>query len=240
MAGDTLYFQIGFKRCGTSAIAVFFNRSGIPCVHHDRGRLARRMRDNLAAGRAPMAGYERYRAFTNMDWFAARDYVDGFKQYPDLLAYYGGRARFILNTRPVEHWIRSLWTHHERRDAAVVREHYLWRYGTTDAAAVTKIWRWEWEKHHARVRAEIPPEQLLVFDIESDSPVRLCEFAGLPPTCARYYSPQNHSLGRLGRLVARCAPLAVKRIVPQSVRLPLKRLLRASIPTRRGSKTSPT
>ena len=62
----------------------------------------------------------------------------------------------------------------------------------------------------------------LVFDIESDSPVRLCEFAGLPPTCARYYSPQDHSLGRLGRLLARCTPLAVKRIVP-----PLKRLLRA-------------
>ena len=57
---------------GTSAITVFFNRSGIPCVHHDRGRLARRMRDNLAAGRAPIAGYERYRAFTDMDWFARR------------------------------------------------------------------------------------------------------------------------------------------------------------------------
>ena len=227
MADDTLYFQIGFKRCGTSAITVFFNRSGIPCVHHDRGRLARRMRDNLAAGRAPIAGYERYRAFTDMNWFAARDYFDGFKQYPDLLAYYGGRARFILNTRPLEHWVRSLWTHHERWDAAVVREHYQWRYGTTDAAAVTDIWRWEWQKHHARVRATIPPGQLLVFDIESDSPVRLCEFARLPPTCARYYSPQDHSLGPLGRLVARCTPMAVNRIVPPSIRLPLKRLLRA-------------
>ena len=72
-----------------------------------------------------------------------------------------------------------------------------------------------------------PREQLLVFDIESDSPLRLCEFAGLPPTCARYYGPANHSLGPLGRLVARAAPLAVKRIVPPSVRLPLKRLLRA-------------
>ena len=109
----------------------------------------------------------------------------------------------------------------------MVREHYQWRYGTTDAAAVTDIWRWEWQKHHARVRATIPPGQLLVFDIESDSPVRLCEFARLPPTCTRYYSPQNHSLGPLGRLVARCTPLAVNRIVPPSVRLPLKRLLRA-------------
>ena len=66
MGDDTLYFQIGFRRCGTTAIAVFFNRSGIPCVHHDRGRLALRMRDNLAAGRAPIAGCERYRAFSRI------------------------------------------------------------------------------------------------------------------------------------------------------------------------------
>ena len=227
MGDDTLYFQIGFKRCGTTAIAVFFNRSGIPCVQHDRGRLALRMRDNLAAGRAPIAGYERYRAFTNMDWFAADDCFDGFKQYPALLAHYGRRARFILNTRPRERWIRSLWAHHARHGGAPAREHYQWRYGTADAAAVAGIWRAEWEAHHARVQAEIPPEQLLVFDIESDPPVRLCEFAGLPPACARHYAPQNHSLGRLGRLLARCTPLAARHAVPQRVRLPLKRLLRA-------------
>ena len=106
-----------------------------------------------------------------------------------------------------------------RREAAE-----LLRFG---AGLVAEIWRREWEEHHARVRATIPPEQLLVFDIESDSPLLLCEFAGLPPACARHYGPQNHSLGPLGWLVARCTPLAVKRLLPPGVRLPLKRLLRA-------------
>ena len=222
MTEDTLYFQIGFKRCGTTAIAVFFNRSGIPCVHHDRGRLALRMRENLAAGRAPVAGYERYRAFTDMDWFAARDCFDGFKAYRALLAYYGERARFILNTRPRERWIESLWRHYARRG----RTHFEWRYGTAEGAAVRAIWRAEWDAHHAAVRSAIPAEQLLVFDIESDPPERLCEFAGLPSACARFYGLQNPSLGGLGRLVARVTPLAARRALPPGIRLALKRLLR--------------
>ena len=50
------YFQIGFHRCGTTALAAFFERCGLPCVHHDRGRLARRLREHLAAGRPPLPG----------------------------------------------------------------------------------------------------------------------------------------------------------------------------------------
>lgn len=36
------YFQIGFQRCGTTSIALFLNRCGLPCVHYDEGRLAKR------------------------------------------------------------------------------------------------------------------------------------------------------------------------------------------------------
>ena len=226
MSDSLLFFQIGFKRCGTSAIAFFFNRSGIPAVHHDRGRLARRMRENLSATRPPLLGYEQYRAFTNMDYFAKRDFYDGFKQYPALLEHYGDRARFILNTRPLEHWIRSLRVHHGNRGARMIQAHYWWRYGTTDQNVVEEQWRTEWKEHHARVRQDIRPEQLLVFDIESDPPVKLCEFAGLPPSCARFYRKQNPTLSRTGRLIANCIPVAVKRALPEAGRLPLKNLLR--------------
>ena len=54
----TRFFQIGFPCCGTTSIAAFFNRCGIPCVHHDRGRLAQRMRANLEAGARPLEGYD--------------------------------------------------------------------------------------------------------------------------------------------------------------------------------------
>ena len=84
--GEPRFFQIGFRRCGTSAFAAFFNRSGIPCVQHDHGRLARRMRDNLARGARALEGYEHYRAFTNMDYIAEDDWFDGVRQYRALEA----------------------------------------------------------------------------------------------------------------------------------------------------------
>ena len=91
---------------GIAGLAAFFNRCAIPCVHHDGGRLARRMRDNPAAGRAPLDGYDRrYAAFTNIDFQTPTDHFDGFRQFDALLGAYGGRC--ILNTRPVEHWLGS-------------------------------------------------------------------------------------------------------------------------------------
>lgn len=38
----------------------------------------------------------------------------------------------------------------------------------------------------ARVRAELPAEVLLEFDIESDPPERLCDFVGVPRACASW------------------------------------------------------
>ena len=227
MSDRPLFFQIGFERCGTSAIAFFFNRAGIPAIHYDCGRLALRLRENLAAGRAPFTGYERYRAFTNIDYFAERDFYHGFKQYSALLAYYGPQARFILNTRPLEHWIRSLRAHYGNRPARMMQAHYEWRFGTSDPDRVEAHWRMEWKEHHARVRQEIPASQLLVFDIESDPPDRLCAFAGLPPSCSRFYRRQNPTLSRTGRRLANRIPLSVRQALPEAVRLPVKNLLRA-------------
>ena len=219
----TRYFQIGFQRCGTTSIALFFNRCGIPCVHWDQGRLAKRMRVNLAAGARPLEGYdERYMAFANMDWNAVDDYYDGFKQYAALRRAYGGR--FILNTRPVEHWVRSLLAYKAQRE--MLAECAL-RFGTTDLERVAARWREEWEAHHLRVRAEIPADELLVFDIESDPPERLCDFVGVPRTCARFYTHENARMNLFGRLLAWTVPKAVKRSIPAPLKRPVKNWLRA-------------
>lgn len=219
------FFQIGFSKCGTTAIWAFLNRCGIPCVHYDRGRLARRMRDNLAAGRRPLEGYDhRYRAFTNMNHNEPDDYFDAFKEYAALDRAYGGR--FILNTRPREHWLRSRMSHDARRLRARRLANHRLRFGTDDPAEVADRWRAEWEEHHRRVVAEIPAERLLVFDIESDPPERLCDFVGVPRSCARHWRRENPSMNAAGRLVGALVPPAVKRRIPERLKLPLKRLLR--------------
>ncbi len=219
-----MFFQIGFQRCGTTAIALFFNRSGIPAVHFDRGRLAQRMRANLAAGERPLAGYdERYRAFTNMNWNSADDFFDAFKHYGELRAAYGGR--FILNTRPPEHWVRSVMAHKARRGRREMTAQYELRFGTADPARVRQCLLRDWEEHHRRVVAEIPADELLVFDIEADPPERLSDFVGVPRACARYYTRQNATMSVFGNLLAKAMPVAVKERVPQRFKRPVKNLL---------------
>ena len=229
-AASPYFFQIGFKRCGTTALWAFFNRCGIACVHHDRGRLARRMRENLAAGRAPLDGYDRrYRAFTNMDFQEEDDRFDGFRAFEALDAAYGGR--FILNTRPMERWIASVMrTAGQRR---VKRAHES-RFGTGDPERVAAFWRAEREDHHARVLAVLPPERLLVFDIETDPPERLCEFVGVPRECARFWTRENPSPGRLGALLDDALPAPVKRAVPDAVKMPVKKWLARRAPAGRA------
>ena len=219
----TRFFQIGFKRCGTTALAAFFNRCGIPCVHHDRGRLARRMRDNLAAGRAPLAGYDRrYRAFTNMDFQSRHDHFDGFKHFEALHAAYGGK--FILNTRPVDRWLRSMMRYAARKRFLAA---HAARFGTDDPARIAACWRAQWEAHHRRVRATLPADILLEFDIESDPPERLCDFVGVPRSCRHYFALENPSLNGIGEALAAWVPAPVKRAVPARIKYPVKRLLRA-------------
>ena len=87
-------------------------------------------------------------------------------------------ARFVLDTRPLEHWLRGPAMHYARRRRALGRPGLEAQFGTADPAAVAAGWRALREEHHRRVRAELPPGRLPVFDIESDSPERLCEFIG--------------------------------------------------------------
>ena len=215
-------FQIGFKRCGTTALAAFLDRCAIPCVHYDKGRLARRMRDNLAAGRAPLDGYDRrYAAFTNMDFQTPADHFDGFRHFGALLAAYGGR--YILNTRPVDNWLDSVLRNAGRPR---MRAAHRTRFGTDDPRAVAEHWRAAWEEHHRRAVAEVPADRLLVFDIESDPPERLCDFVGVPRSCARLYTLENPRMLPFAESLAAGLPPRLRRAAPEPLKRGVKKLLR--------------
>ena len=225
MGKSPRFFQIGFKKCGTSAIAAFFNRSGIPCVHWDHGKLALTMRANMRAGNRILKGYEQYRAFTNMDYVAADDCFEGFRHYTRLLEDYP-EAKFILNTRDREKWIRSMLAHGSMAGTSRVR-FYEWKYGSSAPEKLAGIWRKEWDEHHSKVIDEVPADLLLVFDIESDPPERLCRFAGLPDAMAENYRIENPSLNRLGVMLVRYTPPILRRVLPHGARLAIKRRLGA-------------
>ncbi len=228
MVGSPRYFQVGFRKCGTTSISAFFSRNGIPSVHYDDGRLGRRMQRNHRRGVPLLAGYDdRYQAFTNMEYYDSRDYFEGYRHYAEMMAAYED-ARFILNTRDQERWIRSMVSYAVRPGAQkVIKEQYhRWRYGTTDMEELSDLWREEWDAHHRDVIADIPAERLLVFDIERDDPALLCRFAGLPPEGSRHYTQANPSLTPVGAALSRLVPIAAKRAVPSRIKHPVKRWLR--------------
>ena len=180
------------------------------------------MRENIAQGAPPLEGYEHFRAFTNMDYVEAGDWFDGFRCFRELAAAYGGK--FILNTRPVEHWVASVMAQDALR--GIQEAHALKRFGTSDPAHIAEGWRALRERHHREVLADIAPERLLVFDIERDPPERLCDFIGVPRSHARFWRLENPTLGSLGRGVARLMPQVLKEAIPARFKVPVKRLLR--------------
>ena len=137
---------------------------------------------------------------------------------------FGLRLRLSRPTG-LEHWLRSLAVHYARRPLGP--QCLEARFGTADPATVAEGWRALREEHHRRVCAELPPGRLLVFDIESDPPERLCAFIDAPPALARHYRVENPSLNRWGEALAACLPLAVKRALPARLKRPVKRWLGA-------------
>ena len=180
------------------------------------------MRRNMADGKRPLEGYEHFSAFTNIELEARDDWFDGFLLYRALDAAYGGR--FILNTRPVEHWLESMAQHDAARGPEFYAAHYPARFGTTDPAEVALAWRRLREEHHRRVREDIDPHRLLVFDIESDPPERLCDFIGVDRAMARHWRREHPTVGSVGRDLSRLVPRAVKRALPRRVKVRLKRM----------------
>ncbi len=217
----TRYFQIGFGRCGTTAIARFFQRNGIPAIHNDAGELAQRIDANLQAGRFILSGYEQYRVFTDMHYLRPHVHIEAYKYYRQIMEQVPD-SKFILNTRDRERWVASRIRFFGGEFDWI--ETYRTFYGLNDLAEMVNHWRSNWDCHHAAVQQAIPPERLLVFNIETDSPLLLCRFAGLNDAAARHYKRENGSLNKPGRFITSLFPLSLKRRIPRTVKEPVRRL----------------
>ena len=243
------YFQIGFHKCGTKSLHRFFERAGIASVHNDNGRLALTMAANLRNGRPILTGYERFQAFHAMGYLRPHVHVEMYKRWKTILEQVP-EARFILNVRDVDRWIVSRlnmaalggfrwgrpsrgfgppWDRPPRGLLERVEpfaERYRRHYRLADLDEVIAHWRADWRRHIDAVRAGVPAGRLLVFDIESDSPLALCRFAGLEASAARHYRHENPGLSRVGQALVRATPRQVLHLVPFGAREWIRRGLR--------------
>lgn len=161
-------FQIGFNKCGTVSIYNFFENNGLKSIHWGMGMLAFTIKRNDEIGYPLLNGYEHYDCFTDMEdvhkniFIHLTHFKELDKQYPN--------SKFILNIRPVDKWINSR-IHHPN---------YLnchKKITGLDEDGVIEHWKKQWEDHIESVKEYFKdrPNDLLVFDIESESH-KLVEF----------------------------------------------------------------
>ena len=242
-------FQIGFNKCGTTSLHRFYERSGLRSVHWDGGYLAPRMEDNIRAGRRAIVGYEDYDAFSELSYMCEHRVVEVGFQYLDVLLEQEPDARFVLNVRPVEKWIKSRLAMGKdlpvRKDGFPVSadetrcpesildclvkyapvERCRRYYGLAGLDDVVALWRNQWEQHMAAVERLAPSGRLLVFDIERDDPALLCDFLGLPRAMAKHYGHANPTTPPAVKAVTGWIPTPVKRLMPRSLKERSKVLL---------------
>jgi len=157
-------FQIGFNKCGTTSLHNFFKANMLRSVHWDGGRLAKTIKHNFETGQDILTGYQQYDCYTDMenatnDIFAYVSYFKEFdRQYPN--------SKFILNIRPLDKWIASRLKHGRCTYVKIYEENF-----EMEADAVVEMWKADWEKHTQAVIDYFKdrPDDLLIFDIESES-----------------------------------------------------------------------
>lgn len=183
-------FQIGFNKCGTRTIFHFFKANGLASIHWDGGHLAETLCENARQGRALIAGYEKYRVFTDMEQLDGKVHLEAFKLYPQL-AKENPDALFILNTREREDWIKSRLRH--RQGTYVNRFKRV--LNVSDAATVTDHWRADWDAHHRAVREFFAgsPYRFLEFDIAKDAPETLVRALPEYTLHLKYYRARGRS-----------------------------------------------
>lgn len=174
----TKVFQIGFNKCGTTTIANFFRKNGVPTIHHDDGILPYTIHDNYVNG-LPLIPpfYQRIHIFTDMDLLYRDPQISvGLQYFKELDKQYPG-SKFILNTRNKNAWLKS-----RALQKIMPSKNTLLKITAQilqlSESQVLQKWSDEWDQHHLAVIEyfKLRPDDLLVFDIENDRPEKIAEF----------------------------------------------------------------
>lgn len=171
-------FQIGFNRCGTRCFYNFFKNNGIPSIHWDNGLLSLTMKKNFEQNEPLLKGYENYRFFSDMEHFDENMGVFySHVHYYQLLDKQYPKSKFILNTRNVNHWIKSRLNHQFGGMTGYYAKYIMSKLNINLYQLLYK-WRLEWDNHHTEVLEYFHgrANDLLIFDIEKDDPQKIVDF----------------------------------------------------------------
>lgn len=137
-------FQIGFNKCGTKFLTELFKINGLPGVHWAAGALAENIAYSKAAGQPPLSQWcKDFILFTDMECVHKFDQpmIESFKDYQFLDNSFPG-AIFVLNTRNVDDWLVSRYTH---QGGAYAKFHAL--HLGVSIPDLAEVWYEDWHAH---------------------------------------------------------------------------------------------
>jgi hypothetical protein len=176
-----IYIIIGFPKCGTTSFQKYFEDNNIKSCHQivDKRNCTFIILQNRKNNKLLLSGLEDVSAFTQID--NNMDINNSFypqltcvpllmKQYPN--------AKFILNTRNVHDWIKSInkWNNLRERIINANLDYLPRGKGKLDAELI------EWYNNHiTRIKKLFinEKERLLIFNIDKYNINELNQFCGL-------------------------------------------------------------
>ena len=171
-------FQVGFNKCATRTISHFLKLNGLQVADWMRGELAISIRNAVRDGAKPLAEWPEVNVFSDMERVNAVDLIEGYRYFRELDAAYP-QAKFILNTRHMESWIKS---RHKHGDGAYT-DAYRRFLGLADINEVFDRWRHDWLAHHLAVLEYFSGDRrsrLLILNIDAPDFAEMERFIGMP------------------------------------------------------------
>ena len=163
-------FQIGFNKCGTTSLHQMFIESGLKSVHWGGGNIAKKIDSNIKQNKPPLNGVDKYDCYTDIEnidtnsFPLIKNYELLDKTYPNSL--------FILNTRPLDNWIKSR-LNHEGGEYTNTFKNVL---GVTTDEELRTIGTEQWTEHHNKAIDYFKNrDNFIIFDIETEGD-KLTEF----------------------------------------------------------------
>eukprot|EP01083_Nonionella_stella_P071842 193236_1 len=171
-----LIFQIGFNKCGTVSLYLFFSENGIPSMHFKNRSdsdvlmnqtLQRQMAMQYLADNAVL------QPLTDDHFVFFSDFgqsINGTPWYRILHQQYGAQYNllFILNIRNVQHWLQSRFMQKYRRRKQIT------------TIKTIRHWKVLWYHYHCNVLQYFHDhnltDHLLIFDIEQDPTDKMIHF----------------------------------------------------------------
>ena len=135
--------------------------------------------------------------------------MEGNRYFREIAAAYPD-MKFVLNLRKKEAWLKSRMNFNDYPDR--------WKaFHGIDNEALVDMWTSQWDRHIAAVMSELPPNRLLVMDIDAPDEAAITAFFGLKGIAG--FRQRNKSVaGPVAKRMQKLLPIWLLSLIPNKLK----------------------